>query len=217
MLIMLKTRTTLNNYLLPQQSNSIAAKAHHYLTWITVADVLRTKIRDHSDGHYCLTSVKSARQFATIFADKIVIISQDDKAKIGLKVPAVGQTFCTLQSVHEPVSMANHNFLLENEQKLVSSVYLMIKLNELHDESAKYNPVERGITTLSRKLASIMLPVDHFGSHLNIQGKVIDLELALQNFCYAEKSLCDIWCKDLIFRKSVDAQYVEEFTNLFKT
>lgn len=81
---------------------------------------------------------------------------------------------------------------------------------------SKYNPVERGMATLSGKLAGITLPVDHFGSHLNTQGKVIDPELALQNFRYAGESLCDIWRKDLIFGKSVDARYVEELTNPFE-
>jgi hypothetical protein len=57
------------------------------------------------------------------------------------------------------------------------------------------------MATLSEKLASITLPVDHFGSHLNTQGKVIDPELALRNFQYAGESLCNIWCKDLIFGK----------------
>jgi hypothetical protein len=127
-------RTTLNNYLLPRQSNSIAAKAHHHPAWVAVAGVSHTETRDHPDGHYCLASVKSARQFATVFADNAVIISQDDKAKIGLGVPAVGRTFRTLQSVHELVSVADHDFPLGNAQKLVPSVYLMIKPNELNDE-----------------------------------------------------------------------------------
>ncbi|EXX58145.1 hypothetical protein GLOIN_2v1783204 [Rhizophagus irregularis DAOM 181602=DAOM 197198] len=278
-------RTTLNNYLLPRQSNSIAARAHHHPAWVTVAGVSRTEIRDHPDGHYCLASVKSARQFATVFADKAVIISQDDKAKIGLGVPAVGQTFRTLQSVHEPVGVADYDFPLGSGQKLVPSVYLMMKPNESNDElrtgqlaifvrrqwslgtsslshmqdlknlalnpkysdvlktngevrpiwvllvnggpdedprhlkniknycqlfrkfdldyltvrtyapgQSKYNPVERGMATLSGKLAGITLLVDHFESHLNTQGKR----------------------KDLIFGKSVDAQYVEELTNLFE-
>lgn len=81
---------------------------------------------------------------------------------------------------------------------------------------SKYNPVERGMAILSRKLAGITLPIDHFRSHQNTQGKVIVLELALQNFQYAGESLCDIWCKDLIFGKYVDTQYVEELTNLFE-
>ncbi|CAB4437176.1 unnamed protein product [Rhizophagus irregularis] len=276
-------RTTLNNYLLPRQSNSIAARAHHHPVWVAVAGVSRTETRDHPDGHYCLASVKSARQFATVFADKAVIISQDDKAKIGLGVPAVGRTFRTLQSVHEPVGVADHDFPLGSGQKLVPSVYLMMKPNESNDElrtgqlaifvrrqwslgtsslshmqdlknlaldpkysdvlktngkvrpiwvllvdgdyltvrthapdQSKYNPVERGMATLSGKLAGITLPVDHFGSHLNTQGKVIDLELALQNFRYAGESLCDIWRKDLIFGKSVDARYVEQLTDPFE-
>ncbi|GBC10440.1 hypothetical protein RclHR1_09630004 [Rhizophagus clarus] len=57
---------------------------------------------------------------------------------------------------------------------------------------SKYNLVKRGMATLSRKLAGITLPVDYFGSYLNTQGKVIDLE------------------------KSVDAQYVKELTNPFE-
>ncbi len=67
-------RTTLKNYLLPRQSNSIAAKAHHHPAWVAVSGVSRTDTREHSDGHYCLTSVKYARQFASMFADMSVII-----------------------------------------------------------------------------------------------------------------------------------------------
>ncbi len=99
-----------------------------------MAAVSCTETQDHPDSHYYLASVKYARQFATAFADKSVIISQDDKVKIGLEVPAVGWIFHTLQSVHKPVRMANHDFPAESEQKLVPSVYLIIKLNELNDE-----------------------------------------------------------------------------------
>ncbi|GES92069.1 hypothetical protein GLOIN_2v1783204 [Rhizophagus clarus] len=86
---------------------------------------------------------------------------------------------------------------------LVDRNYLTVRTHA--SGQSKYNLVERGMAILSGKLADITLPVNHFGSHLNTQGKVIDLELALQNFRYAEESLCDIWRKDLIFRKSVDA------------
>ena len=103
-------RTTLNNYLLPRQSNSIVTKAHYHPAWVVVAGVSCTEMHDHPDGHYCLASVKCARQFATVFADKSVIISQDVKVKIGLEIPAVGQTFHMLQSVHKPVSVADHDF-----------------------------------------------------------------------------------------------------------
>src|SRR3954452_22408840 len=81
---------------------------------------------------------------------------------------------------------------------------------------SKYNSVERGMATLSGKLAGITLLIDHFGSHLNTQGKVIDPELAHRNFQYAGESFCYIWNKDFIFGKIVDARYVEELTNPFE-
>src|SRR4051812_8358806 len=74
-------RITLKNYLLPHQSNFIVTKAHHHPVWVAVAGVSCIKLWDHPDGHYCLASVKYARQFATIFAKNSVIIFQDDKAK----------------------------------------------------------------------------------------------------------------------------------------
>ncbi|CAG8761732.1 16530_t:CDS:2 [Cetraspora pellucida] len=45
--------------------------------------------KDKINNHYCLASVKCVKQFASTFNDMLVIVSQDDKAKIGLGVPAV--------------------------------------------------------------------------------------------------------------------------------
>jgi hypothetical protein len=81
---------------------------------------------------------------------------------------------------------------------------------------SKYNPVERGMATLSRKLAGVTLPIDHFGKHLNSQGNVTDPELAAQNFRYAGEALCNIWSHDLIFEKRVDVQYVDTLKNPFE-
>jgi len=127
-------QTTLNNYLLPQKANSIAVKVHHHPAWVAAAGVLRTDTQEHLDGHYCLASVKYVRQFASMFADVSVIISQDDKAKIGLEVPAEGRTFHALQSVNEPISVADHDFPTGSGQKLIPSVYLLIKPEESKDE-----------------------------------------------------------------------------------
>ncbi|PKC03466.1 hypothetical protein RhiirA5_423714 [Rhizophagus irregularis] len=63
-------------------------------------------------------------------------------------------------------------------------------------DQSKYNPVERGMATLSGKLAGITLPIDHFGTHLDSQGKVIDAELAIQNFRYSGEALCELWRRD---------------------
>jgi hypothetical protein len=59
------------------------------------------------------------------------IIFQDDKAKIDLGVPAVDQTFRILQSIND---IANHDFLTRSGQKLIPSVYLIMKPEESKDE-----------------------------------------------------------------------------------
>ncbi|GBC23550.2 hypothetical protein GLOIN_2v1766467 [Rhizophagus irregularis DAOM 181602=DAOM 197198] len=270
------SRTTLNNYLLPSRSNTKAAKTHHHPALVANASVSRTEKNEHIDEHYCLASVKGAKQFAALFSTHSVIISQDDKAKVPLGIPAVGRTFQTIQSFQEPVTLPDHDFPVGMQQKLIPSVYLLINLSDTNDTfcngqlsifvrpqyhvgtsssthmsdlnsliqdsqfdrilkingqikpiwillvdggpdenprhmknifqyckmfcnfdldylsvrthapgQSAYNPVERSMSTLSQKLAGITLPIDKFGSHLNSQGQVTDLELAMKNFRYA--------------------------------
>ncbi|GBC47991.2 uncharacterized protein LOC106141435 [Rhizophagus irregularis DAOM 181602=DAOM 197198] len=127
------SRTTLSNYLLPSRSNSIAARAHHHPANIAIASVSRDEKKEHSDEHYCLASVKGAKQFAALFPTHSVIISQDDKAKVPLGIPAVGRTFKTMQSFRELVRLPDHDFPIGMQQKLIPSVYLLINPSDTND------------------------------------------------------------------------------------
>ncbi|CAG8577558.1 3987_t:CDS:2 [Cetraspora pellucida] len=260
----------------------------------------------HPNDHYCLASVKGARQFAQTFAEFSVIISQDDKVKISLGIAAVGRTFHTLQSSFQPVQIPDHDFVHRSNQKLIPSVYLIIKPSKANDNlwtgqvaifvqpqwsigtssithmedltclvldnqyskalkvnsnikpiwillvnggpdensrhlkniesyckifkkfgldylsvcthapgQSKYNPVEKGMATLSSKLARVVLPIDYFGKHLDSQSRVINNELANKNFYYAGSMLSDIWSQDPIFGKYVKTTYVNKITNPF--
>ncbi|CAG8671323.1 7395_t:CDS:2 [Cetraspora pellucida] len=91
-------------------------------------------MQDHPDRHYCLALVKSIKQFAFFFAKVSVIIFQDNKAKIDLDMPAVGQMFNMLQSINKPIRIVDYNFPAEFGQLLILSVYLMIKPNKTNDE-----------------------------------------------------------------------------------
>ncbi|CAG8748670.1 7807_t:CDS:2 [Cetraspora pellucida] len=209
--------------------NSSNAKRHHHPMAIQINSVSRNEMPEHIDEHYCLQIVKNAKQFADAFASHSVIISQDDKAKVLLRILAVGRTFKTVQSSHEPVAIPG------SKQKLIPSVYLTINPegsnDSLHNENpvlnnmlklenefkpilvllvdelnldyltvrtyasgqSAYNPVECSMSTLLEKLAGIVLPIDHFGSHLDSNSIIENIDLAKQNFCYADKKLCDIW------------------------
>ena len=39
-------------------------------------------MNEHVDEHYCLASVKGIKLFASAFPQDIILISQDDKAKV---------------------------------------------------------------------------------------------------------------------------------------
>ncbi|CAB4425447.1 unnamed protein product [Rhizophagus irregularis] len=120
------SRQCLSTYLQPRHQNTFAARHHHHLAKVGLASVARTEMKTHTDEHYCLASIKAARTFAKVFADEAIIISQDDKAKIGLGIPAVGRTFKTIQSVNELVTVEDHDFPTGSKMKLIPSVYLII-------------------------------------------------------------------------------------------
>lgn len=125
--------TTLNNYLMPSRSNIKAAMTHHYPAIIANAFVLQDERNKHIDEHYYLASVKEAKQFAAIFLTHSVIISQNNKAKVPLSIPAVGRTFQIIQSFQEPVILPDHDFPISVQQKLILSVYLLINLSDMNN------------------------------------------------------------------------------------
>ena len=66
-----------------------------------------------------------------------------------------------------------------------------------------YNPVERGMASLSGRLAGIELDAFAYGNHLgSIDGKVniINKGLGRQNFRHAGEHLCELWNRDSINR-----------------
>ncbi|CAG8831638.1 15006_t:CDS:2, partial [Gigaspora margarita] len=114
------------------QKKQLNNEAHHYYhpAKVSLASVARTNMKQHVNEHYCLASVKVARVFAVVFASNTVIISQDDKAKIGLDISVVGCTFKTMQSINELVTVEDYDFLKGSKIKLIPSVYLLIDSND---------------------------------------------------------------------------------------
>ncbi|GBC07153.1 hypothetical protein RclHR1_00730002 [Rhizophagus clarus] len=92
------SKSCLQTYLLPRYPNSIQAKRHHHPALIWNVAISRNEMSSHKDSHYCLASVKSIRQFVETFPEHSIIISQDDKTKVPLGIPAVGHTFSTVQT-----------------------------------------------------------------------------------------------------------------------
>lgn len=72
-----------------------------------------------------------------------------------------------------------------------------------------FNPVERRMAPLSRQLSGIILPHEHYGTHLDGSGKTIDVELEKQNFEYAGEALAKIFSDTIIDNHPVVAEYIK--------
>lgn len=72
-----------------------------------------------------------------------------------------------------------------------------------------FNPVERRMAPLSRQLSGVVLPHDHFGTHLDSSGKTIDIDLELQNFKHAGECLADIFSSVVIDDYPVTAKFLD--------
>lgn len=61
---------------------------------------------------------------------------------------------------------------------------------------------------LSRELSGLILPHDHFGSHLDDSNESTNDGLELKNFEYAGNVLCEVWNNITIDGYSVQAEYI---------
>ncbi len=71
-----------------------------------------------------------------------------------------------------------------------------------------FNQIERKMAQLSHELSGVILPHDHFGSHLDSQRRTIDEDLELQNFQYAAEVLADVWSPLIIDGHPNVAEYI---------
>jgi hypothetical protein len=79
-------KSTTQNYLQPRHPNTKEAQRHHHPAQIRLAAVGRNEMNDHVDEHYCLASIKGVKSFASAFSQDVVLISQDDKAKVTIGI-----------------------------------------------------------------------------------------------------------------------------------
>ena len=75
-------KSTLQNYIQPQHFGTKEAKQYHYPAQIHLVVVRKNKMSDHVNEYYCLTLVKGVKIFASAFLQNVILISQDDKAKV---------------------------------------------------------------------------------------------------------------------------------------
>ncbi|CAG8828989.1 29457_t:CDS:2, partial [Gigaspora margarita] len=76
--------------------------------------------------HSCIEYGAAYQKRRKVFIKTLAEVFVDNKAKVSLGVSAVGHTFKTIQTINEPVLVADHDFLVGSKIKLIPSVYLII-------------------------------------------------------------------------------------------
>lgn len=71
-----------------------------------------------------------------------------------------------------------------------------------------FNRVERRMAPLSRELSGVIIPHDHFGSHLDSRCQTIDETLEKRNFEYAGNVLAEIFSNVVLDSHPVCAEYI---------
>ena len=66
------------------------------------------------------------------------------------------------------------------------------------------------MSNLSKELNGVILPHDHFGTHLDNNNNFVDEELELKNFEHAGEFLAKFWSKLVINGHPVVAEFVRE-------
>ncbi|KAL5505648.1 hypothetical protein EMCRGX_G007114 [Ephydatia muelleri] len=98
------------------------------------------------------------------------------------------------------ISVAIHNFKMNLDA-------LFVCTNA--PKRSAFNRVERRMAPLSRELAGLILSHDHYGTHLDEQGRTIDAELEKSNFRYAGETLAAVWNGMVIDQHPVIAEFIE--------
>lgn len=285
--------------LLPRNSATTEGKRHVTTVPVKLLKAANSERRNHVDAHFAAATICYLKDLAVAMGENCVFfLSQDDKARVPLGLPAANKQAPILMHIEYRVQLPDHDWVIAERHKLIPSVYAacVIKPGAVsysgptaifirsgkHDSStamthaadfeelkqipafqpvmcingsvkpiviitadggpdenprfpktlaaayrafhcnnldaifiachapghSAYNTVERRMAPLSRDLSGLILPHNHYGSHLDSNGKTCDVELERANFQKAGEVLAEIWSSTVIDGYDVVASFV---------
>ena len=85
---------------------------------------------------------------------------------------------------------------------------VLVMINQAPGQNL-FNVVERRLSPLSHDLAGLILPHDHFGTHLNESGLTENAGLELENFKRTGDVLAEVWSMNVLDEYPVLAEYIQ--------
>lgn len=136
------SRTALYNRFQPGNSRHRAAQAHKNSLPIRLLRATNDLHKSHDDWSFAKTSIDHVREFASVLGpEDVAILSQDDKCRVKLSLPAVDNQVKVLMHVDDKIKFPDHDFPVASSHKLIPSVYaaLNIQPDMIGDKKAVSN------------------------------------------------------------------------------
>ncbi|CAF5063316.1 unnamed protein product, partial [Rotaria sp. Silwood1] len=113
----------------------------------TYLRLLPRRSNTSEDSHFAAATVEYLKDLAILFGSKSVfVISQDDKARVPLGLPAAKQQAPILMHLEYRMELPDHDFVVAEKHKLIPSVYgaLIFKNKQLSYSGPTYIGIRSG-------------------------------------------------------------------------
>ncbi|CAF3108249.1 unnamed protein product [Rotaria sp. Silwood2] len=129
-------RTTLYYRLLPPRVKSIDGRRHVNTVPVRLCRAQNDEHRKHEDGHFATATIRYIKDLASVFGnDCVFYLSQDDKCKVPLGLPAAKIQAPMLMHLDYRVHLPDHDWIVAPRHQLTPSVYAACILSEDGDLS----------------------------------------------------------------------------------
>ena len=123
-------RTTLYYRLLPHRAKSIDGRRHVHTVPVRLRRAQNDEHGKHEDGHFATATIRYIKDLASVFGnDCVFYLSQDDKCKVPLGLPAARVQAPMLMHLDYRIRLPDHDWIVAPRHQLIPSVYAACILN----------------------------------------------------------------------------------------
>ena len=115
--------------LLPRNESTTEGQRHYKAMPVKLIRAQNSAHREHVDAHFAAATISMLKDLAVIMGPGTVFfVSQDDKARVPLGLPAAGKQAPILMNLEYRVSLPDHDWAVGPRHKLIPSVYAACKV-----------------------------------------------------------------------------------------
>lgn len=125
------SRTALYHRLIPKRFDSTEGKRH--ITTVPVKLIKASAVgrKKHQDSHFAMATVNYLKDLSVVLGSgPVFFLSQDDKCRIPIGLPAATKQTPFLMSMEARVILPDHDFVVASKHKLIPSVYAAAKISQ---------------------------------------------------------------------------------------